>query len=84
MRPSKLKAAVAASIALLLPSVRAATPVPSTNLDLSKLGQVAIAGDFDSISVYEYENQKEGFSNNGSTSILSSLPNGAYQVLASN
>ena len=83
MRPSKLKAAVAASIALLHPSVRAATPVPNTNLELSRLGQVAIAGDFDSISVYEYEGQKEGFSNNGSTSILSSLPNGAYQSLAS-
>lgn len=57
--------------------------MPDTNLDFSSLGQVAVAGDFDSISVYEYEGQKEGFSNNGSTSILSSLPNGAYQALAS-
>lgn len=83
MRPSKLKTAVAASIALLLSSAQGAIPVPSTNLDFSQLGQVALAGDFDSISVYEYEGQKEGFSNNGSTSILSSLPNGAYQALAS-
>jgi hypothetical protein len=83
MRPSRLKAAVAASITLLLPSAQAATAVPNTNLDFSNLGQVALAGDFDSISVYEYEGQKEGFSNNGSTSILSSLPNGAYRALAS-
>ena len=83
MRPSRLRAAVAASIALLLPSAQGATPVPDTNIDFSQLGQVALAGDFDSISLYEYEGQKEGFSTNGSTSILSSLPNGAYQALAS-
>jgi hypothetical protein len=42
-------------------------PAPSPNLDLSSLGHVAVAGDFDSISVFTYYGQNEDlFNTNGS------------------
>lgn len=54
-------------------------PVTIPNLDLSKLGQVALTGDFDAISLYSYQDQNEnGFSTNGSQSIITQLPNGHY------
>jgi len=57
--------------------------VPSPNLDLSQLGRVALAGDFDAISIYTYQHQNEhGFSTNGSQSLLSQMPNGAFASLA--
>lgn len=49
------------------------------NLDLSGLGQVALTGDFDAISVYSFPGQ---FNRNGSNSILQHLPDGAYEILA--
>ncbi|OQO00347.1 hypothetical protein B0A48_13694 [Cryoendolithus antarcticus] len=56
--------------------------VPSPNLDLSQLGRVALAGDFDSISLYEYVGQgQDSFSTNGSQSLLTRYPNGAFQTL---
>jgi len=59
-------------------------PVPSPNLDLSQLGRVGLAGDFDGISLYQFEGQNEnGFSTNGSQSILSRFPNGGFATLAS-
>ena len=59
-------------------------PVPAPSLDLSKLGRVGLAGDFDSISLYSYEEQTEnGFSTNGSQSVIARLPNGAFTNLAS-
>jgi Cortical protein marker for cell polarity len=74
----------AAALGLLLATQGAAqTPVPPPNLDLSSLGRVALVGDFDAISVYSYEGQVEGFGTNGSSSILSQLPNGAFADLAS-
>ncbi len=58
-------------------------PVPLPNLDLSQLGRVALAGDFDSISLYTYQNQNQNaFSTNGSQSLLSQMPNGAFGSLA--
>ncbi|KAK6391646.1 hypothetical protein LTR95_019647, partial [Oleoguttula sp. CCFEE 5521] len=58
------------------------TQVPSPNLDLSQLGRVALAGDFDSISLYEYVGQsQDSFSTNGSQSLLTRYPNGAFQTL---
>ncbi|KAI9889556.1 MAG: hypothetical protein M1814_005159 [Vezdaea aestivalis] len=58
------------------------TPVPSSNLDLSQLGQVALAGNFDAISLYTYAEQSEtGFSANGSQALLGRLPNGAFATL---
>jgi len=60
------------------------TPVPAPNLDLSQLGRVALAGNFDSISLYQYEGQTQnGFSTNGSQSLLTRYPNGAFATLSS-
>lgn len=58
------------------------TEVPPPNLDLSQLGRVALAGDYDSISIYEYVGQSEnGHTSNGSQGLLTRYPNGAYQTL---
>jgi hypothetical protein len=58
-------------------------PVPPPNLDLSQLGRVGLAGDFEGISLYQYEGQNEnGFSTNGSQSVLSRFPNGGFADLA--
>ena len=58
-------------------------PVPSPNLDLSHLGRVGLAGDFDGISFYQYEGQNEnGFSTNGSQSVLWQFPSGGFASLA--
>ena len=57
-------------------------PIPSPNLDLSQLGRVAIAGDFDSISLYQYQGQNEDvYNNNGSQSLLTRYPDGQFQTL---
>ncbi|KAI9735680.1 MAG: hypothetical protein M1834_001696 [Cirrosporium novae-zelandiae] len=59
------------------------TPVASSNLDLSQLGRVALAGDFDAISLYSYDEQTENaYNTNGSQAILSQLPNGVLSSLA--
>lgn len=79
--PGKL----AATIISILPNVYALSynTVPSPNLDLSNLGRVALAGDFDSISLYTYEGQNENsFTTNGSQSLLTRYPNGAFRSLA--
>ncbi|KAJ4989183.1 cellular morphogenesis protein [Stagonosporopsis vannaccii] len=53
------------------------TPVPSPNLNLDQLGRVAFAGDFDSISLYQYEGQNQA--NTGRTgALLSRYPNGVF------
>lgn len=53
------------------------TPVPSPNLNLGDLGRVAFAGDFDSISIYQYEGQNQA--NTGRTgALLSRYPNGVF------
>jgi len=65
-------------------TAHAITPasIPPPNLDLRSLGRVALAGDFDSISLYEYEGQTENaFSTNGSQALLTRFPNGAFQTL---
>ncbi|KAI0417399.1 cortical protein marker for cell polarity-domain-containing protein [Xylaria grammica] len=55
------------------------TPIPSPNIDLSQLGQVGIAGDFNGISLYEFEGQTEQpFSSNGSERLMTRLPNGVF------
>lgn len=58
-------------------------PVPPPHLDLGSLGHLAIGGDFDAVSLYTYYGQREGVVGNGSQSILSTLPNGAFDVLSS-
>jgi hypothetical protein len=72
-------------LALPLPAAHAQftqTPVSSPNLDLSQLGRVAIGGDFDSISLYTFQGQNENTSTNGSQSLLTRYPDGAFQSLA--
>ncbi|KAJ5038778.1 uncharacterized protein L3040_006457 [Drepanopeziza brunnea f. sp. 'multigermtubi'] len=58
-------------------------PVPPADLDISQLGRVGLVGDFDGISLYQYEGQnQDGFSTNGSQSILTPFPNGGFASLA--
>ncbi|KAK5946038.1 hypothetical protein PMZ80_000177 [Knufia obscura] len=66
----------------LASKTHAYTQVPSPNLDLNGLGQVALGGDFDAISIYSYEGQTEGIQGNGTHSILQQLPDGMYSALA--
>ncbi len=59
------------------------TPVPAPNLDLSKLGQVALTGNFDSISLFSYQQESESTpSTNGSQSLITQLPNGDFATTA--
>ena len=59
------------------------TSVPLPNLDLSNLGQVALTGDFDSISLYTYVHQSEdAFETNGTQSLITQLPNGDFATTA--
>ena len=58
------------------------TAVPSPDLDLQSLGQVALGGDFDAITTYSYVGQKEGVSGNGTQSLIQRLPNGMFDVVA--
>lgn len=59
-------------------------PVPSANLDLSQLGRVGLAGEFNGISLYTFEGQGEGsFSTNGSQSVLARYPDGGFAPVAS-
>ncbi len=58
--------------------------IPSPDLDLSNLGRVGLVGDFNGISLYQFEGQNEdGFLTNGSQSVLSRFPNGGFATLAS-
>ncbi len=59
------------------------TPVPSPDLDLSQLGRVALTGDFDSISLYTYQQQSENaFTTNGTQALITQLPNGDFATTA--
>jgi Cortical protein marker for cell polarity len=69
----------------LIPSTTAftVTPITAPALDLSQLGSVGLAGDFDAISLYQYSSQSEsGFLGNGSQSILQQLEGGTFVNLA--
>ncbi|KAF1813656.1 cellular morphogenesis protein [Eremomyces bilateralis CBS 781.70] len=57
-------------------------PSPSPNLDLSQLGRVAFAGDFDGVSLYEYLGQSQDANLNGTQSLLAQFPNGAFASVA--
>ncbi|KAF5239781.1 hypothetical protein FANTH_9821 [Fusarium anthophilum] len=76
-----------AVLAALAPSLTHAitfNPVPPPNLDFSNLGRIGIVGDYDGISLYEYEGQKESTrSSNGSESLLAQMPNGAFASILS-
>lgn len=72
------------SLAITFTNAATFVPISQPSLDLSGLGRVGIAGDFNGISVYEFEGQTESspFSN-GSQSLMSRLPNGIFTTLAS-
>ncbi|RDW83751.1 putative cellular morphogenesis protein (Rax2) [Aspergillus mulundensis] len=58
-------------------------PVSSPELDLSRLGQVALTGDFDAVTFYEYAEQRDAkLGNDDSQSILAPLPNGILTTLS--
>ena len=85
-RPSSpMDMAAAIALAALLPNGANAlkfNPVPSANLDFSNLGQIAVTGDFNGISLYEYEGQvSKPLPTNGSEALLARLPNGALLPL---
>ena len=52
-------------------------PVPSPNLNIGGLGRVAFAGDFDAISLYQYEGQTQETPTRNGT-LLSRYPNGVF------
>ncbi|KPI40139.1 Polarized growth protein rax2 [Cyphellophora attinorum] len=79
MRLPRLRSRAALLVGLLA-TQGASQSIPNPNIDLSDLGQVALTGDFDALSVYSFPGQ---FSQNGSNSILGYLPEGAYEVFAS-
>jgi hypothetical protein len=52
------------------------------DLDISQLGRVGVAGDFDAVSLYQWVGQSQGSSSsNGGSSLLSRYPNGAFANL---
>jgi hypothetical protein len=54
--------------------------VPDPNLSLSDLGRIAFTGDFDSISLYQYEGQSQQYpGRNGA--LLSRYPNGVFATI---
>lgn len=73
-----------ASTALLLLATQGLSQsVPNPNLNFDSLGEVTLAGDFDAIAVYSSIGQQQGFNSNGTQSIFSALPSGAFDLLAS-
>lgn len=75
------------ALAALAPSLTQAIalePAPSANLDFSNLGRIAIAGDFDGISRYEFQGQtSKPLSTNSSESLCTRLPNGVLAPVVS-
>ncbi|KAF2847852.1 hypothetical protein T440DRAFT_402633 [Plenodomus tracheiphilus IPT5] len=71
------------ALSLLFASQAAAytfRPVPSPKLELGELGRIAFTGDFDSISLYQYEGQSQQYpGRNGA--LLSRYPNGVFATI---
>ncbi|KAF2146838.1 uncharacterized protein K452DRAFT_219281 [Aplosporella prunicola CBS 121167] len=58
------------------------TDVPSPYLDVRELGRVALTGNFDALSIYQWEGQEQSaYYTNGSQSILARYPNDAFAAL---
>lgn len=82
-RPATAGLLFLAGLDLAASSALTPTPLPLPSLDLSPLGWVALAGDFDAVSIYAYENQAHSASFvNDSQALLAQLPNGALATLA--
>ncbi|KAL8995355.1 MAG: hypothetical protein Q9169_004897 [Polycauliona sp. 2 TL-2023] len=72
-------------IQLWIPPTQGAAfdPVQLPSINLEQLGRVALTGDFDSISLYTYQQQTQNpFSPNGSQALITQLPNGDYTAAA--
>ncbi|KAJ5908073.1 hypothetical protein N7495_000755 [Penicillium taxi] len=85
MRVSSLLGSAAAGMSMLsVLHVQALTfdAISIPDLDLSSLGRVAITGDFNGVSLYQYEGQTEITKRDGA-SILTPLPNGILTNLSS-
>lgn len=82
-RAGKLALALLFTSSQLIPDTAAALSFPSIlppDLDIDSLGRVAFAGDFDSISLYQFQGQTEQSSGiNGA--LLSRFPNGVFAPL---
>ncbi|EEP77007.1 predicted protein [Uncinocarpus reesii 1704] len=74
---------------LSLPLARATlfTPVPSPQLDLGPLGRVALTGNFDAISLFTYQQQRDEvlavYNGSQSQSLIAPLPNGGLAPISS-
>jgi hypothetical protein len=81
-RAGKLTLSLLFASSRLIPGTAAFTfaSIPSPNLNLKDLGRVAFAGDFDSISLYQYEGQNEQPSGLNAA-LLSRFPNGVFATL---
>lgn len=81
--PASIRIGVLCTAFAQLSSAVTFNSIPSPNLDFSNLGQVGLVGDFNGISLYQFEGQNEnGFSTNGSQSVLTRFPNGGFATLA--
>ncbi|KAF2789256.1 hypothetical protein K505DRAFT_365774 [Melanomma pulvis-pyrius CBS 109.77] len=81
-RAGTLALALLLASSRLIPGTVAFTfaSIPQPNLNLGDLGRVAFAGDFDSISLYQFEGQNETPTGlNGA--LLSRFPNGVFATL---
>ncbi|KND94746.1 Bud site selection protein RAX2 [Tolypocladium ophioglossoides CBS 100239] len=73
-----------ATLAPLLSHAIEFKPVPSANVDFSNLGRIVIAGDYNGISLHEFEGQiSKPLSTNGSESLLTRLPDGILVPIVS-
>ena len=77
-------AAGLSTIVAILPTVHALTfdAISIPEINLASLGRVTITGDFDGVSLYEYEGQSQITQGQGS-SLLTPLPNGILTSLSS-
>ncbi|KAF7714194.1 Uncharacterized protein PECH_000315 [Penicillium ucsense] len=84
MKASSLYGLAAAGISATWPTVHALTfdAVSIPEINLASLGRVTITGDFDGVSLYEYEGQTQTTQRQGS-SLLTPLPNGILTSLSS-
>ncbi|KAK0661058.1 Polarized growth protein rax2 [Lasiodiplodia hormozganensis] len=85
MSAGRLAAAFLSAALIGAPTTRAVSfdPVDSPNIDISELGRVALAGNFDALSIYEWVGQEQNtYLTNGSQAVLSRFPNGAFANLA--
>ena len=71
-------------IDLVLAQQSPLSPIPQPSLDLSSFGQVALGGDFQGVSLYQYAGESSSFNwSSGENAVYITLPNGDIAPLAS-